>query len=282
MRDALGQAKELFDNERYDEALQLVEGHLADHPDDALAWHRRAEALLGLEREDEAVAAVDRSIALDTSNSMAYRLRAVLHQNSQRFPEMRADAERALELDASDYRAMVMVAFGAVMFGSSVDLFKPLVKRARRLAPDEPGVQWLNGLILKTWFRAAGVTFFAAALAVLGGWLLLDPSDDGVAPRLMWTLLALAAGAGAGIWAGNVEGEKPPWHSFALVVLAPVGVVLAGAAMGIATGDVKAGLITAALALVVTAVIRARWLFVQIRGYDSRLYPDGKPQRTRY
>jgi hypothetical protein len=197
---------------------------------------------------------------------------------------MRADAERALKLDADDHKAMVLVAYGMITFGSSVDMFKPLLERARRLAPDEPGVSWLSRLILKTWFRAAGVTFFAAALAVLGAWLLLDPSDDGVAPRLMWTLLALAVGALAGIWAGNWRAAvlPLPWHSFALVVFAPVGVVLAGAAMGIATGEVRAGLVAAALAVGVTVVIRARWLFVQIRGYDSRLYPDGKPQRNKY
>jgi tetratricopeptide (TPR) repeat protein len=87
----LGQAEDLFDNWRYDEALELVEGHLAEHPEDALAWHRRAENLLGLEREDDAAEAAGRSIELDPSISAAYRLRAVVHQNNH---EVSGDAGR--------------------------------------------------------------------------------------------------------------------------------------------------------------------------------------------
>ncbi|GAA2573676.1 hypothetical protein GCM10010435_55930 [Winogradskya consettensis] len=266
MRDTLSQAKELVGDGRFADAVQLLEGLLAEHPEDAVAWHRLAGALIGLERNEEAVAAADRSIALDPAVPAAHRMRALAHLGLKQWTELRADAGRALALDPDDAEALTLAAQGELGCGADLGVIEPLVTRARRIKPAHPAVASLTVLIRKARFLAAGVACFIAALALALGWLALDPSGDGVAPHLMWALLVLIVGGVAGTAAGNAPGlRQVPLSRKILILSAAASAVVSGATTAVITREALAGLVVAVLAVVLTVLFRLPGLIAQAR-----------------
>ncbi|MET8150795.1 tetratricopeptide repeat protein [Actinoplanes sp. NPDC049668] len=77
IEDLVAQAGELVLAGQYSRGRVLLDRHLGEHPDDALAWHRLAGALIGLGQSREAVSAADRSISLNPDDPVAYRMRAI-------------------------------------------------------------------------------------------------------------------------------------------------------------------------------------------------------------
>jgi len=92
-------ANTLFDDERYERALEEYESALADAPDHLHALRGKARSLLKLERYDEALAAFNEAIARDPEFPAAYANRGILHDQMGEYRKALADYEKALVLD---------------------------------------------------------------------------------------------------------------------------------------------------------------------------------------
>jgi tetratricopeptide (TPR) repeat protein len=65
------------DEQRFADAVRLLEEFLGEHPEDARAWHRLAGARIGLQQYATALAAADRSIELDPECAPAHLMRGI-------------------------------------------------------------------------------------------------------------------------------------------------------------------------------------------------------------
>jgi tetratricopeptide (TPR) repeat protein len=95
---AIAAARTAVETGRFDEAIDLLRGHVSEHPDDVTGWHRLAGAYIGAGEHVRAVEAADRSIAIEAHNAVAHRMRAIALLRLARFGEAVRSAAIAVQL----------------------------------------------------------------------------------------------------------------------------------------------------------------------------------------
>ncbi|GLW28962.1 tetratricopeptide repeat protein [Actinoplanes regularis] len=106
----VAQAKTAVLEERFADAVKLLEEFLREHPADARAWHRLAGARTGLGLYQWAIEAADRSVELDPECAPAHLMRAVALYGLHRWSEVEQAAARSIELDPSKADAHALLA----------------------------------------------------------------------------------------------------------------------------------------------------------------------------
>lgn len=92
-------ANRLFEDEKYDRALDQYRAALKKAPDHIFALRGVARSLMQLGRNDEALATFNEAIARDPNFAATYANRGILLDRMGRYREAMADYETALRLD---------------------------------------------------------------------------------------------------------------------------------------------------------------------------------------
>ncbi|BCJ42564.1 hypothetical protein GCM10010168_06940 [Actinoplanes ianthinogenes] len=87
--------------ERFADAVRLLEEFLREYPADARAWHRLAGARIGLGHHVAALAAADQSLEREPDSAAGHRMRALALYYLRRIAEAEQSATRSAELDPS-------------------------------------------------------------------------------------------------------------------------------------------------------------------------------------
>nr|WP_237227999.1 tetratricopeptide repeat protein [Rubinisphaera sp. JC750] len=96
-------AELLYEQSRHKEALQELQHHLREFPDDADAIGLKAHALALLERLDEALDAVAAAFEIAPDYGYVYRASAFVLYRSNRLKEAHAAVREAIRLDPNNY-----------------------------------------------------------------------------------------------------------------------------------------------------------------------------------
>ncbi|BCY14622.1 tetratricopeptide repeat protein [Actinoplanes sp. L3-i22] len=101
--------------QRFTDAVDLLEEFLRAHPEDARAWHRLAGARIGLGQYRTALAAADRSVELDPARAPAHLMRGLAQGYLHGWGSAEPSAARAVELDpgSADAHALLAQALSA-------------------------------------------------------------------------------------------------------------------------------------------------------------------------
>jgi tetratricopeptide (TPR) repeat protein len=253
---AVAEAKIAVEAGRYAEAVRLLRAHLAEHPDDAQAWHRLSGALSGADENAEALAAADEALAREPDNAPAQRMRAIALLFLKRPAEAEAAAARSIALDptVADSHALLGEArlvqgdrAGAVAAGRAALAIDPSNRGGTHLARVAAGFRagWLafageaafapaailfTVAITLTDGREAAVTagFAAALLALLLVARIIGKRRSRIAPPLNpgRRAIAVLVTAGCLVVAGTLAWIGTPWRTIALTVLATLALDL--------------------------------------------------------
>ena len=195
--DAVARARELVLAERFEPAIALLREHLAVHPEDSIAWHRLAGALIGVDDHAAAVDAAGRSIAVNPDDAVGYRFRALAHHLLNRHRESYADAQRAVELAPDDHEALTLLATNVLTVDRDAARFEELVRRALTVNPDSRPAQSVAREYRRTRRHKMVTTVHLAAapiaIVLLFGWFAVDTGRSTDARWMIWPGLAAVA-----------------------------------------------------------------------------------------
>ena len=90
----------------YEKALQIVNGQIAEHPDDADAYDRRSTIYSILGRNDEALADCDKAISLEPGTAFHYFNRGAIYEQRKEYPLAVNDYTKALALSQKGDKKM--------------------------------------------------------------------------------------------------------------------------------------------------------------------------------
>ena len=94
-----GKGNVLYDQKRYDEALEAYEKALALDPEFAYPWNGKGVVLFDQKRYDEALTAYDKSIALDPEYAYPWHGKGIVLREQNRYDEALAAYEKAIAID---------------------------------------------------------------------------------------------------------------------------------------------------------------------------------------
>ncbi|RAO54913.1 Protein-serine/threonine phosphatase [Micromonospora noduli] len=257
--DAVERARELVRAEQFGPAIELLREHLNAHPDDGIAWHRLAGALIGLDDHAAAVDAAGRAIEIDPEDVAAYRYRALALLMLNRDGDSYADAKRAVELAPDDHEALSLLARNVVEVDRDVARFKELIQRALTVNPDSAPARHLARQYRRRHRRTLTVAIhlvtLPVAIVLLLGWFAVDTGRSMDARWMVWPcLVALAVILVRGLSTWPERGVLPlltlPQVSAAA---GAAGIVAAGAGYG-TTREVPAAAILGLTALAISGV----------------------------
>jgi tetratricopeptide (TPR) repeat protein len=103
---SLEQIRTLMRLDRWAEALDRLDPHVADPASGAEPWRMRSRCLLVLRRPKEGLQAAERAVALDPADSTGHALVAINQYALGRMSRARRSAERAVLLDPFDLEAL--------------------------------------------------------------------------------------------------------------------------------------------------------------------------------
>jgi Flp pilus assembly protein TadD len=143
----LARAKTMLDLKRYDEAAGLLVRVAAAEPADSRAWCLLSAAHLGAGRWQDASAAARRAMSLAPADGWPFRLDSIA-QARLGHPEAAMQAAReACRLEPERWQAHVCLARAALATQVDYDIAEHAAARARTLAPSEPEVHHVSGLV---------------------------------------------------------------------------------------------------------------------------------------
>ena len=102
-----GQGDVLYNQQRYEEALEAYEQAIRLDPNNAKAYTGKGNVLYNLERYDEALEAYDQAIRLDPNDASAYIGKGGLLDDIQLYGDALEAYERAIRLDSNNARACI-------------------------------------------------------------------------------------------------------------------------------------------------------------------------------
>ncbi|GIE63550.1 tetratricopeptide (TPR) repeat protein [Actinoplanes octamycinicus] len=155
--------------ERFTDAIGMLEEFLREHPADVRGWHRLAGARVGLGDFGAALADADRSVALDPESAPAHRMRGIALLFLNRPAEAEQAATRSLELDPGAADAHALLAETLRLQGRAEDALTA-ARAALAIAPGHPGalrVIAANPSPIARWMPLVVATTLPAAL-ILG------------------------------------------------------------------------------------------------------------------
>lgn len=147
VRDDLGRASVLLDLRRYDEAVSLLARIVAAEPAGGRAWCLLAAAHLGKGQYQEAAAAAERAIALAPADDWPYRLASIAQRHLGNFTAAVAAATEACKLAPNQWPGYLCLAQAQLAGQADFNAAEQAAANARRLAPDEPEVHYVSGLV---------------------------------------------------------------------------------------------------------------------------------------
>ncbi len=181
----LARALALLDVKRYDEAASLLALVVAVEPTDSRAWCLLAAAHQGTARYQEAAAAASRAITLAPSDDWPYRLASVAQLRLGNATAAWKAATEACRLAPDGWRPYVCLA-QAELARQQVDFdtAERAAAKARELAPDEPEVHYVSGLVSFARCRGKTSRQCKAAWAHQERALALNPAHAGALNEL--------------------------------------------------------------------------------------------------
>jgi tetratricopeptide (TPR) repeat protein len=141
----LARATVMLDLKRYGEAASLLAHVVAGEPADSRAWCLLATAHLGMRQYQEAADAARRAITFAPSDDWPYRLASIADRHLRNDMAALTAATEAVKLAPNHWRAYTCLAQAELARG--YDGAARAAARARELAPDEPDVHFVSGLI---------------------------------------------------------------------------------------------------------------------------------------
>ena len=99
-------ATSLYDNQRYDEAIQYYDKILAIDPSSVNALNNKGLTLDHLQRYDEAIQYYDKALTIDPSSVTTLENKAVALDHLQRYDEAIQYYDKALTIDPSNKKAL--------------------------------------------------------------------------------------------------------------------------------------------------------------------------------
>jgi len=185
----LARATVMLGLKRYGEAASLLAHVVAGEPADSRAWCLLATAHLGMRQYQEAADAARRAITLAPSDDWPYRLASIAHRHLRNDMAALAAATDAVKLAPDHWRAYTCLAQAELARG--YDAAARAAAKARELAPDEPEVHFVSGLISYARYD------FQAAHDHQERALALNPGHSGAVNELGRIELRRASPAGA-------------------------------------------------------------------------------------
>ncbi|WP_303149939.1 tetratricopeptide repeat protein [uncultured Megasphaera sp.] len=134
----------------YEKALQIVNGQIAEHPDDADAYDRRSTIYSLLGRNDEALADCDKAISLEPGTAFHYFNRGAIYEQRKEYPLAVNDYTKALALSQKGDPLQGLMYFNRARAYTAIESYdKALddVKQGEKLAPAFPQNYILESLI---------------------------------------------------------------------------------------------------------------------------------------
>ncbi len=134
----------------YEKALQIVNGQIAEHPDDADAYDRRSTIYSLLGRNDEALADCDKAISLEPGTAFHYFNRGAIYEQRKEYPLAVNDYTKALALSQKGNPLQGLMYFNRARAYTAIESYdKALddVKQGEKLAPAFPQNYILESLI---------------------------------------------------------------------------------------------------------------------------------------
>ena len=137
----IGRANAALAAGRGDEAVTILQGLAAQHPQDAGVVQSLADTLRRLGRFDEAVTQYDRAIAMrplpKPDDWPLYYARAISLSEQGRWPEAEADFRKALDLNPNQPQVLNYLGYSYVDRGENLDEALKMIQRAVMAAPDQ-------------------------------------------------------------------------------------------------------------------------------------------------
>jgi len=137
----------LLDLKRYDEAASLLALVVAVEPEDSRAWCLLAQAHLGNAQYQEAADAAKQAITLAPSDDWPYRLASLAHRHLGHSTSAWKAATEACRLAPDQWQSYVCLAQAELVRQMDHKAAERAAANARRLAPDEPEVHYVSGLV---------------------------------------------------------------------------------------------------------------------------------------
>jgi len=100
------QAKQLYDQENYGQALQGWEQATELDPRNQTAWANKGGVLINLGRHPEAVIALDKALELDPNDYWSFSRRGDAHRNLEKYDDALSDYDRAIKIEPNFKPAM--------------------------------------------------------------------------------------------------------------------------------------------------------------------------------
>ncbi|MEQ1606098.1 MAG: tetratricopeptide repeat protein [Pyrinomonadaceae bacterium] len=102
---AIKQGDTLYDNGKYQQAIDAYNDALSSDPNSAAAYAGRCLAKRSLQDSAGALADCNQALKLDPNNASAYRGRSMIKRGNNDFNGAVADATRAIQIDPNDYKS---------------------------------------------------------------------------------------------------------------------------------------------------------------------------------
>ncbi|WP_314242095.1 tetratricopeptide repeat protein [Streptomyces kutzneri] len=129
------QALELYDMNRHEEALALLDRRLAEAPDDHEAWTTRARCLTALRRNEEGLDAADQALKLEPDLADGHFMRGFALRRMSRLPEAEQSQREAIRLAPQLWGPRAQRAEMLIFVGTKEEALQE-AQEAVRLGPD--------------------------------------------------------------------------------------------------------------------------------------------------
>ncbi|MEV7617323.1 tetratricopeptide repeat protein [Streptomyces sp. NPDC089799] len=129
------QAIELYDMNRYEEGLALLDRRLAEAPEDHHAWTSRARCLAGLRRYEEGLDAADQALKLEPELADGHFMRGFALRRMRRLPEAEQAQREAIRLAPERWGPRTERAEMLIFVGTKEEALQE-AQEAVRLGPD--------------------------------------------------------------------------------------------------------------------------------------------------
>ncbi|MFX0102177.1 MAG: tetratricopeptide repeat protein [Candidatus Hodarchaeota archaeon] len=100
------EAENLEIDERYEEALKVIDKAIGMEPGREYAWHVKGGILTGMKRYDEAMACFDKTLEMDSTYTLGYNGKGNVFHELGLYREAIEQYDKALEIIPSDGRAL--------------------------------------------------------------------------------------------------------------------------------------------------------------------------------
>jgi tetratricopeptide (TPR) repeat protein len=147
VREDLAHARVMLGLKRYDEAASLLALVVAVEPDYSRVWCLLAQAYLGNAQYQEAADAASRAIALAPADDWPYRLASIAHRHRGHSTSAWRAATEACKLAPNQWQSYVCLAQAEMARQVDSEAPERAAAKARELAPDEPEVHYVSGLV---------------------------------------------------------------------------------------------------------------------------------------